>query len=52
MKKKFAGEGAERVAYFMTEIDENNQPVGYPMIAKDSKRYSDNQAFHKACGMT
>ena len=37
VKKKIFGEGAERIVYEMTEIDAAGNPVGEPLVAKDSK---------------
>jgi hypothetical protein len=37
VSKFFFGRGAERLAFYMTEIDSSNQPVGEPMVAKTSK---------------
>jgi hypothetical protein len=34
VKKRFIGEGAERVVYEMTEIDANTKPVGQPLVVK------------------
>eukprot|EP01035_Chromulina_nebulosa_P019632 gene19632-25543_t len=35
--KEYLGEGAERIVYKFTEIDKNNNPVGDPLVSKDSK---------------
>ena len=53
IKKKFIGQGAERVAFLMYEIDKNNQPVGNALVAKDSlyvENKYDQLEFHKSCG--
>lgn len=43
IKKKYYQEGAERVAYFMREIDENNKPVGPKLIAKSTRNVVDDE---------
>mmetsp|Transcript_12277 Transcript_12277/g.11106 ORF Transcript_12277/g.11106 Transcript_12277/m.11106 type:complete len:593 (+) Transcript_12277:121-1899(+) len=35
--KEYLGEGAERIVYKFTEIDNRNNPVGDPLVSKDSK---------------
>ena len=44
IKKKHhpKSKGAERVAYFMSEIDKNNNPVGKDLIAKSSVYKNDD----------
>jgi hypothetical protein len=37
VKNKSFGEGAERIVFEMTEINAAGQPVGIPLVAKDSK---------------
>ena len=37
VKKKYFGEGAERLVFEMTEIDAKGVAVGLPMVAKESK---------------
>jgi len=50
VKKKIFGEGAERIVYEMTEVDGAGQPVGMPLVAKDSKylkkQDSKRERFH------
>ena len=36
VKNCYFGEGAERIVYEMTEVDENGVPVGIPLVAKES----------------
>lgn len=51
VKKKMFGEGAERIVFEMTEIDAACQPVGIPLVAKDSKYNmaggTSRSGFHK-----
>ena len=36
VKKEYFGEGAERIVYEMYEVDKFGQPVGEPLVAKES----------------
>ena len=47
VKKKYCGIGAERVAYYMQEINKNNDLIGPEMIAKSSIYQDDDELeFH------
>lgn len=44
VKDKFFGEGAERIVFAMTEIDESGASVGVPLVAKESRFEHDNRS--------
>jgi len=51
-KEAYFGEGAERIVYEMTEINSRRQPVGEPLVAKESRYVEEKNAglsetFHK-----
>ncbi len=54
VKKGYFGEGAERIVHELSEIDNENNLVGLPLVAKSSKyiinkswKKLDNESFHK-----
>jgi hypothetical protein len=50
VSKKIFGQGAERVVWHMTEIDQLNQPVGNRLVAKGNKWERDATSFDKLRG--
>lgn len=54
MKKEYIGEGAERIVFECTEVDQDGKPVGQPLVAKLfwSKNDSEQLPFHKLAGRT
>jgi hypothetical protein len=48
IKWNFYAQGAERAAYFMTEVDKQSKPVGELLIAKVSINHEDGDSlkFH------
>ena len=51
INKKFAAEGAEKMALFATEVNVR-EPVGQPLIAKVSVNDNDQSEFHKYSAKT
>ena len=53
MKKAYLEKGAERITYYLTEVDKHLNPIGRPLVGKISLNIEPEQLeFHEHCART